>query len=68
MELYKNGEIIEAQLFRNENVYERIIEIPFKIIVGNADFVKGSYNGNDIDFKTDANRLTRVNTVIFSND
>ena len=68
MELYKNGEIIEAQLFRNENVYERIIEIPFKIIVGNADFVKGSYNGNDIDFKTDANRLTRVSTVIFSND
>ena len=33
-----------------------------------ADFVKGSYNGNDIDFKTDANRLTRVNTVIFSNE
>ena len=26
MELYKNGEIIEAQLFRNENVYERITQ------------------------------------------
>ena len=68
MELYRNGEIIEAQLFRDNDLYEKMIETPFKIIVGNADFVKGSYNGNDIDFKTDANRLTRVNTVIFSNE
>ncbi len=45
--------------------YERQIEIPFKIIVGNADFVKGSYNNNEIDFLTNANRLTGVNTINF---
>ena len=40
--------------------------MPFKIIVGNADFVKGSYNNTEIDFITNANRLTKVNTIIFN--
>ena len=32
---------------------------------GNADFVKGSYNNTEIDFLTNANRLTGVNTINF---
>ena len=65
MEVYRNGEIIEAQLFRDNVLYEKMIETPFKIIVGNADFVKGSYNNTVIDFLTNANRLTGVNTINF---
>ena len=42
-----------------------VFGIPFKIIVGNADFVKGSYNNTEIDFLTNANRLTGVNTINF---
>ena len=49
-------------------MYKRQIERPYKIIIGNADYVKGTYNGIDIDFITDANRLTRVNTVNFINE
>ena len=40
---------------------------PFKIVVGNAEAVSGSYNGNSIDFITNANRL-RVNTIIFDDE
>ena len=65
IELYVENELIEAQIFSNGDIYERQIEIPFKIIVGNADFVKGSYNNTEIDFLTNANRLTGVNTINF---
>ena len=65
IELYVKNELIEAQIFSNGDIYERQIEIPFKIIVGNADFVKGSYNNTEIDFLTNANRLTGVNTINF---
>ena len=65
IELYVDDELIEAQIFSNGDIYERQIEIPFKIIVGNADFVKGSYNNTEIDFLTNANRLTGVNTINF---
>ena len=65
IELYVENELVEAQIFSNGDIYERQIEIPFKIIVGNADFVKGSYNNNEIDFLTNANRLTGVNTINF---
>ena len=65
IELYVENELIEAQIFSNGDIYEREIQIPFKIIVGNADFVKGSYNNNEIDFLTNANRLTGVNTINF---
>ena len=65
IELYVENQLVEAQIFSNGDIYERQIEIPFKIIVGNADFVKGSYNNNEIDFLTNANRLTGVNTINF---
>ena len=65
IELYVYDQLVEAQIFSNGDIYERQIEIPFKIIVGNADFVKGSYNNIEIDFLTNANRLTGVNTINF---
>ena len=65
IELYVENDLIEAQIFSNGDIYERQIEIPFKIIVGNADFVKGSYNNTEIDFLTNANRLTGVNAINF---
>ena len=68
IELYVENELIEAQIFSNGDIYEREIQIPFKIIVGNADFVKGSYNSTEIDFMTNANRLTGVNTINFLNE
>ena len=66
LELYVNDELIEAKLFFDNERYIRNIRMPFKIIIGNADFVKGSYNNTEIDFITNANRLTRVNTIIFN--
>ena len=36
--------------------------------VGNADYVNGTYNGDVIDFITDANRLTRVSTINFTDE
>jgi len=60
--------IVQAQLFKADDIYKTEIVMPFKVIVGNADFVKGTYNNTNIDFMTNANRLTRVNTVNFSND
>ena len=68
IELYIENELVEAQIFSNGDIYERKIEMPFKIIVGNADFVKGTYNSINIDFITNANRLTGVNTINFPND
>ena len=65
IELYVENELIEAQIFSNGDIYEREIQIPFKIIIGNADFVKGSYNSTEIDFVTNANKLTGVNTINF---
>ena len=44
IELYKENELIVAQIFSNGDIYQRKIEMPFKIIVGNADSVKGTYN------------------------
>ena len=66
LELYVNDELIEAKLFFDNERYLRNIKMPFKIIIGNADFVKGSYNNTEIDFITNANRLTGVNTIIFN--
>ena len=68
IELYRENQLVEAQIFSNGDIYQRKIEMPFKIIVGNADFVKGTYNSINIDFMTNANRLTKVNTINFPND
>ena len=66
LEVYVNNELIEAQQFSKNESYVIEIKKPFKITIGNADNVKGSYNNAEIDFITNANRLTRVNTIIFN--
>ena len=66
LEVYANNELIEAQLFSKNESYVIEIKKPFQITIGNADYVKGSYNNTEIDFITNANRLTRVNTIIFN--
>jgi hypothetical protein len=43
------------------------IKKPFKVVVGNADHIEGTYNRDSIDFITNANRL-RVNTIIFNDE
>ena len=68
VEVYIEGVLIEAQFFKNGDEYSKNINSPFSIVVGNADSVKGTYNSEDIDFITNANRLTRVNTINFLND
>ena len=54
-----------AKFFDENDNYRKRINKPFKIVVGNADAVKGAYNGNEIDFIANANRLTRVNIINF---
>ena len=68
IEIYVDEKIVQAQLFKADDIYKTEIVMPFKVIVGNADYVKGTYNGDVIDFITDANRLTRVNTINFANE
>ena len=66
LEVYVNDELKEAKLFSKNESYVIEIKKPFQITIGNADYVKGSYNNTEIDFITNANRLTRVNTIIFN--
>lgn len=68
IEIYVDEKIVEAQLFNAEDIYKTEIMMPFTVIVGNADYVNGTYNGDVIDFITDANRLTRVNTINFTDE
>ena len=63
LELYVENELLETRFFNNGEEYNKIIKSPFKIIVGNGDSVKGTYNGIEIDFISNANRLTKVNTI-----
>ena len=65
LELYVENELIETKLFNNGEEYTKVIESPFRIIVGNGDSVKGTYNGIAIDFISNANRLTKVNIINF---
>jgi hypothetical protein len=69
IELYSGDTLtlIESQLFQSGDSYTIFIEKPYKIIVGNANAVTGAYNGVEIDFITNANRLN-VNTIIFNNE
>ena len=57
IEIYVNNELIEAQQFKAGDTYSRKVQIPFKIVVGNADSLKGTYNGEMIDFSTDNDSL-----------
>ena len=67
IEIYSDDNLVEYQLFNAGETFRKIINRPFKIVIGNADAVSGTYNGNVIDFITNANRL-RVNTVIFNDE
>ena len=66
IEIYVNDELIEALYFDENDNYQKKIDRPFKIIVGNAQAIKGTYNGNEIDFIANANRLTKVNIINFN--
>ena len=67
IEIYSHDELILNKLFKYGDSYELEIERPFKIVVGNADAIEASYNGNNIDFITNANRLN-VSTIMFNDE
>jgi cytoskeletal protein RodZ len=68
IEVYIDENLVEAQSFSKGRQYIKEITKPFKIIIGNPEFVKGTYNDERIDFITNANRLTKVNTIYFLNE
>ena len=67
IEIYAYDELIINKLFKYGDSFEFEIERPFKIVVGNAEAIEASYNGNNIDFITNANRLN-VSTVMFDDE
>ena len=67
IEVYSGDELVANQLFKSDDTYLLDIKKPFKVVVGNADHIKGTYNRDSIDFITNANRL-RVNTIIFNDE
>ena len=67
VEVYSNNELIKYQLFQAGDKFSLLIEEPFRLVIGNAESITGSYKGNFIDFITNANRL-RVNTIIFNDE
>jgi cytoskeletal protein RodZ len=67
VEISSNKKLIVYQLFMSGESYSINIEKPFKIIVGNATGIQGTYNGNKIDFISNANRLS-VNTISFNDE
>ena len=67
IEIYSYDELIINRLFKYGDNFEIEIKRPFKIVVGNAEAIEASYNGNNIDFITNANRLN-VSTVIFNDE
>ena len=67
IEIYAYDELIINKLFKYGDSFEFEIEKPFKIVVGNAEAIEASYNGNNIDFINNANRLN-VSTVIFNDE
>ena len=67
IEIYAYDELIINKLFKYGDSFEVEIERPFKIVVGNAEAIEASYNGNNIDFITNANRLN-VSTIMFNDE
>ncbi len=68
IELYMDEKLVVAQNFEKDDQFIKEIAMPFKIIIENADSVTGTYNDERIDFITNANRLTRLNTIYFLNE
>jgi len=67
IEIYLYDELIINKLFKYGDSFEIEIKRPFKIVVGNAEAIEASYNGNNIDFITNANRLN-VSTIMFNDE
>ena len=67
IEIYSYDELIINKLFKYGDNFEIEIKRPFKIVVGNAEAIEASYNGNNIDFITNANRLN-VSTIMFNDE
>ena len=67
IEIYSFDELIVNKLFQYGDNFEVEIDKPFKIVVGNAEAVEASYNGNNIDFIANANRLN-VSTIVFNDE
>ena len=67
VEIYSKDILLVSQLFNEGDIYNKIMQKPYKVVVGNVDAVTGTYNGIKIDFITNANRL-RVNTIIFNDE
>ena len=67
IEIYFDEKLIKKQLFFKGESIQVKVKKPFKVIVGNADAVIGSYNNEVIDFTTYANRL-RVSKIEFKNE
>jgi transcriptional regulator with XRE-family HTH domain len=67
IEIYSYEQLILNKLFKYEETFEIEIERPFKIVVGNAAALEASYNGTNIDFIANANRLN-VSTVLFNDE
>ena len=67
VEIYSKDILLVSQLFNEGDIYNKIMQKPYKVVVGNVDAVTGTYNGIKIDFITNANRLN-INTIIFNDE
>jgi len=67
IEIYASEELIINRLFKYGDSFDIEIKRPFKIVVGNAEAIEASYNGNNIDFIANANRLN-VSTIMFNDE
>ena len=67
VEIYSKDILLVSQLFNEGDIFNKIMQKPYKVVVGNVDAVTGTYNGIKIDFITNANRLN-VNTIIFNDE
>ena len=67
VEIYSKDILLVSQLFNEGDIYNKIMQKPYKVVVGNVEAVTGTYNGIKIDFITNANRLN-VNTIIFNDE
>ena len=68
VEIYKDNVLIEVKQFDKGDSYELVIDIPFKVVVGNADSVKGTYNGDLIEFNENASGFNGVKIIDFNNE